>query len=526
MTPDERARAVELFFKEIGSAEKKMIANIQKIILTDKLSNDELFEVIKQYKFFTDLQSRGLSSAIKKLSIQYDTALRDVVKTATEFKIDLVGVDIDKLVYLSDLDLSTILRRAEMFSEEMRSEIAKTILTNRPKEEIANILLPQIRDKGITFHTSWMNAALNQSFTRFANVGLARVFSDYPETRYLLVHPEDQVTRDRCLLAIKLQQENPEGLTISQINAGALGPEYTFEDQGGFNCRGFWDIRALGKANQKARTRKKIIIPKRPTAKAVPKPDASGFVEARTIEAAQNFALENNIATSKVSYKGIPLDQANRINKRLLELQKEFSNLDPLYNIYTGSFLKKWASANGKTLNLSRKSFFNSRIGKQHFDVTDGYIQRSKENLKFYLKKKAAGDALSFREQRYLTQLEIAIKHKRWNVTPLGKEIESTITHEFGHVLDDQVFGHINMGFRLAKFNTPRLDELRKQISSMYYKYRNDIPNYGSKVSQYGMTKDNEFFAEIFNMYFMEKDALPAELTTILENIFKEMKNK
>lgn len=239
ITPDERAKAIEEFFSEIELAQGKLRALLKRLLSDKKLTDSEMYNLIKGVNFFDQLRALGGNEAVGKLLTKYDDTISSIVKLAKKSGKDLTGFGIDQLVNLADMDASVILKRADMFSQEFKSSLLKTMIAGEPREKIVSEILPKIQEE-VYFRTSWFNTAVNQSFTKFHNVSLRRAFEDSPETKFFLEHPLDKVTRPICIHAINEAKKYPDGLTIEEINSGKLGREYTFEDLGGFNCRGFF----------------------------------------------------------------------------------------------------------------------------------------------------------------------------------------------------------------------------------------------------------------------------------------------
>ena len=125
-----------------------------------------------------------------------------------------------------------------------------------------------------------------------------------------------------------------------------------------------------------------------------------------------------------------------------------------------------------------------------------------------------------------------ASPYSRHNVFIKGKELESIITHEFGHIIHDQYTGMIN-GSRWWATNDPKLNRLGKMGGDADYwnkrwkKIFRDLKKSGeiSKISEYASSDNMELFAESFAMYELgEKANLPVLIREYLDEYLELMK--
>lgn len=219
------------------------------------------------------------------------------------------------------------------------------------------------------------------------------------------------------------------------------------------------------------------------------KPTKSSFVPAKTKVEAEKYAAK---FADKVSYTGVSLENANKINEQLTELVEKYP-INQLEEIRTGA--KGSAAANYRHLLLGRNN-----LGKA---LDDGYQfflksqEEHRESLKI-IREKYAGKKLPFAIEKTIKTLEDKLKFSRYGVHEAYTEhVKITIIHEYGHIIADQYFGQINGEAANPNIKTNwsirKVSDRWKDIFKTAYE-KGDI----YKVSQYGATDHKEFFAECF----------------------------
>lgn len=244
---------IKTFLKEIDTVGKRFNTKILQILKSNRdLSNVELAQLVSQIDFFQEVQSLGYKTSADKLLKTYDKQLSDIVRLAKSRNVNVGRIDLGLFDDVARLDTRYILRRAADFSDNYKSELIKGLVGTNTREQLINNVLPIIQE-AVPFRPNWFEAVITQSYTSFSNTATAEIFADEPNTKFKLIHPLDGRTRGLCQHAIEVQEQNPQGFTIEEINNNILGegyePKYpsdntlfTFQNLGGFNCRGFWDI--------------------------------------------------------------------------------------------------------------------------------------------------------------------------------------------------------------------------------------------------------------------------------------------
>jgi hypothetical protein len=242
-----------------------------------------------------------------------------------------------------------------------------------------------------------------------------------------------------------------------------------------------------------------------------------------TIAQASKFAVDNKLAR-EVDYKAIGIKEAetaNRINNKIQELQDKYGLLE--LNIISKVRKRRVnASANGETLNLN-PTYFNGGYKKAYQGDVADFKKNALKNLEEWERIKADKPNLfegrasnAVKNRKALRSIQEAAKFERWTAKQKGQEIESTIVHEFGHVIHDQKLGGINRSLRKFGEKGPA-GELNAEI---WNTYRDALKNGDIyKISQYGASNDKEFFAEAFVMYEFERDRLPGYIVDLIEKV-------
>ena len=254
-----------------------------------------------------------------------------------------------------------------------------------------------------------------------------------------------------------------------------------------------------------------IIKPDVPVAPvAPPAPVIPAFVPAKDKAAAEQYALR---FADSVNYKGVSLKKANEINAALNELTTKYP-INKLQTIKPTSG-KAIASASYARLNIN-----GSKIGT----TTAAWTQRLKDrqaSIDMLTARFADKVKLPLDVERAIKNLKYDFNFSRWAVMvdeTGATDIKYTIAHEYGHILSDQYFGMINLGKANKNAYGPELSALRALVKDTYKKAQETGDIY--KISRYGATHVDEFFAETFAM--REKgEQLPDYIEHMLEETLK-----
>jgi hypothetical protein len=250
-----RDEVIKKFLKETENIQTRFINQVQLLITNNKISNTDLARLVAQIDFYQELTSLGYETSVSRFMRQYDTELASLIRTARSQGLTLGSFDISMFDTIQKLDTKLLLGRASNFADEYKSALLKSILTT-DRQTLVNNIFPLINET-IPFKPNWFEAVVNQSFTAYYNTATAQIYAERPETKFRLIHPVDKVTRPLCQFAIQRMEQYPDGLTIEQINSGKLNEGfegkypsqntiYSFENLGGFNCRGFWEVVSIG----------------------------------------------------------------------------------------------------------------------------------------------------------------------------------------------------------------------------------------------------------------------------------------
>ena len=231
------------------------------------------------------------------------------------------------------------------------------------------------------------------------------------------------------------------------------------------------------------------------------KPYTSGkpkFEPASTIQEAETAIgriIDTNIfGALGVSYTGVDIQVANRINERLLYLYDTFS-ADKFGGIIApagNTKLGKQISGATAAYSPIRRSFLLNRKSLSTVEKAEAEFARESQTIKKVLEHPERYDLTKLRS----TTREI-IEHAAISGRGVVPEtIEEAITHEFGHHLEKSVMKDAKWG--LAKSNKD---------------------TFADKVSGYAHTGDDEYIAESFASYIKGEDVIDPVLRDIFERL-------
>lgn len=239
--------------------------------------------------------------------------------------------------------------------------------------------------------------------------------------------------------------------------------------------------------------------------KVAPKPKptrVSNFVEAADIASAERFAGRftdtTQWAATGVSYKGVDLEVANRINRRLsdfydtYEVEKFGGIIAPTGNSREGKMLADATAAYHPVRNsfmLNRKALKSVKTAEQALQaeraaVTDVLEHPEKYNL----------DAMSSRVRRVIEASRVSGRGT------VPDTIESVIDHELGHSLEKQ----------LKK--VPNYAELQARMGQ-----------YAEKISGYATESWSEYVAESFASYNKKEGIIDPLMAQAFESLERPM---
>ncbi|WP_261789740.1 phage minor capsid protein [Treponema pectinovorum] len=257
------------------------------------------------------------------------------------------------------------------------------------------------------------------------------------------------------------------------------------------------------------------IIPKpvaqpKPTATVTPAtPQITPPAFYNTLGNATTIDIAKQELSNFANYIVIPKDTdliiVNTVTKELEALRANYNteNLKEItftgrMSIYTG------ASSNFESLTINKqvKLFGQSVLQPDEW----------KEQIEKYIKTFGTSNKKFLEYAKYI----------RSNVCYKGREIETVIAHEYGHIIADQRTGQINGYWANRAFN--RIDgnalyEKVKMIDNVYKQVKANGDIY--KISVYASKDSKEFFAETFAMYGMQEETLPWYIINMIKEVLK-----
>ena len=260
------------------------------------------------------------------------------------------------------------------------------------------------------------------------------------------------------------------------------------------------------------------IIPATPapveSAPIAPNPVVSTFNPAKTREEAEAYARER--FANSVNYKGLSLDNANKINETLTELQEKYptAKLETLAQRPQGSV----ARARYNNLEINGR-----KLGKVLDEGAETFTANQKiisEEIEMIEKRYEGKAKIPWDAQNKIDKLKEKLRFVRYGVDDSYTDhVRVVVAHEYGHILSDQYFGMINNERANPNYTT------NWGLRDMYAKWRaahekaiqtGDI----YKLSEYSSKNPKEFFAESFAAMFMG-ETLPDYVQILMDEVLK-----
>ena len=276
-----------------------------------------------------------------------------------------------------------------------------------------------------------------------------------------------------------------------------------------------YDREQIGGTPQTARTPHPAPTPENVNSQATNSAAAVDTIQAPTFTPAENrkeaeqYALDQSFALN-VNYAGMSLEQMNDTNRELLTLTTKYPTL-PLENIKGNSRIKAVAQSHHALLEINGK-----KLGDMDTSVWEAnrlWYEASISDIEArYSDGKIPKDL-----QRRLDDMRKKLQYERWAISKTYGSV-GTIAHEYGHILSDQYFGMINHGLANPAYNDPqKQQEMTARVNLVNDAYKKAIQTGDIyRISQYGATDADEFFAETFAAREMG-ETLPDYITKMLE---------
>ena len=170
----------------------------------------------------------------------------------------------------------------------------------------------------------------------------------------------------------------------------------------------------------------------------------------RSVKEAETDAAQY---AQQVKLKGVTnMDSLNELTGTLDHLYQKYPQLRRLDEIKVKINKKgsTMASANFQGL-YPRSKFMNNPVSETVNCFGDGWKPRLEKVLESWkthvdsLIQSGAAKADITKGQKVIKQVQEMLKYSRHNVLYAGREVQCTITHEFGHVLADQQIGRAHV---------------------------------------------------------------------------------
>lgn len=235
----------EKILKQLEQIDAKIVILVNKLLKQNKPK--ELISAIIDKELDKYISELG----IDKIAEQYAnslitsglTTLTQVAKKqATDELINIIGMNLEPI---AETYRDTILGYFKANTEKLKSELLNSLISGTPTSEITKSLQAKFtRVSSDTVHyltDANINTVIQTSYSNVSRISTAKAFEEKPEQRFTYFGPRDEKNRDAC--AYMLDNQNPEGYTKSEIDAGIETPFGKINWLGppnNWNCRHQW----------------------------------------------------------------------------------------------------------------------------------------------------------------------------------------------------------------------------------------------------------------------------------------------
>lgn len=232
--------------------------------------------------------------------------------------------------------------------------------------------------------------------------------------------------------------------------------------------------------------------------------------------------------------KNVDLETVNTVTKRLEYLTSKYPTKKLDYITFKKMSDSIGASSAYNQINVnSNLKAYNKNVlqpaeWQKFVDTNLGKLQEWKKNTEVKLNSTSDSSTKFWAQEaikKYDKQIKQWTEYKNYlrdNVSYVGAEIESVVSHEYGHILADQKIGQIN-GYKANKdYSISSDNELYKKCKMCENVFKQAKKNKDIyKISCYGSSNVREFFAESFAIYSMGKEELPQYIVDMIEEVMK-----
>ena len=235
------------------------------------------------------------------------------------------------------------------------------------------------------------------------------------------------------------------------------------------------------------------------------------FTPATSLSEAEEYAKQ---FANDVNYKGLSLEEANKINEELNQLNAKYP-IKKLDELFQDGRQKSIARSNRSVLYVNGR-----KIGKPvGIDFDLGQAMDKAELRNIFAKYEGFGfEELPWSVQQRVEQLQKSVKYSRWSAsTTYGTK--GTIAHEYGHIICDQYWEMLNGVLGSNNFSRESLEKtvtMREKLQKVFDKAHDTGDIF--KVSKYGATDKEEFFAEVFSLR-ENGEKLPQYINDLIDEV-------
>ena len=224
--------AVDAFIRDIERLEKKFEKDLDKLVIRlKKMSDTELIVASRELNFFQELIDKGYGKSLDNFESSYNEMLSAAIAEAKSRGIPvLAGASVESLEVLKDIDFERLLGRANIYSNELQTQLFRGIFGASSTKQITDSLL------GTRLASHQLNVIAYDGLKIFDDMARYKTFQGQ-DVRWTYIGPQDANTRDECR-ATK-DNEPKKGYTESEVGSS----DTPFGIRGGFNCRHSWQIR-------------------------------------------------------------------------------------------------------------------------------------------------------------------------------------------------------------------------------------------------------------------------------------------
>lgn len=264
-----------------------------------------------------------------------------------------------------------------------------------------------------------------------------------------------------------------------------------------------------------------------PSAAIVPIQDRTTpvvYKKAKSIAEAERFLRESGIAVT-VDYSKMTLDDANAINKRMIDVWQKWK-LEQIDRLIPSPAVQGIAHAHGQLIEYNPSDFDPQRLKSLFLNNVTNY-QVNKQNA---LNAAMLDPTITPAELQKMSEQS---RFRRFlALTDPNKVADHVITHEMGHVIHDQLIGGSNLSLMQFKHRVPNTQAMmlfspqrKPEVQSLHDRwlaiFSQARPGDFLKVSAYSRTKHQEYFAESFLMYNVEPQNLPSNVKSFFDDLLK-----